>query len=252
MRSTVVGHAAAARSRGYARGPRAFLLLAGKRGTARERYLSCYHPGPVAHTNDRNVEQLSVVGRERSVPVYSMTVRRIQMTDTSPIELFHKEFLADHTRRERQALLVTSASGIAVVLTGLLPTKISALGIDFTISNQTAMLWIVSALVAYFLTAFCIHGSSDYMSWKTSFQRRVLEAKRHDILNEKSDEEHLRTLDIERNKRLLRAHASTPLPKRRRQAVLLRNAFDFGFPVLLAVLAIAMLLTATPPPAPQP
>jgi len=170
------------------------------------------------------------------------------MNDMHPIERFQQECLTDNTRRERQALLLVSAIGIFIVKTGLIPTKISALGIEFSASNQQAMLKIIVAVVLYLLFAFCIHGFSDYMAWKTVYTRTLLDLKRQNILNAKSDEELQRDLDMDRNKALIKAHAQTPLPKARRPAVMARNIFDFGFPVVLALTAIVVVLTGAVAP----
>src|SRR5437016_897610 len=91
------------------------------------------------------------------------------MADQVPIEIFQKEFLADQTLRERQHLLIVSAIGLAIVKTRLLPTKISSLGVEFSASDQRAMLTMIIALIIYFLLAFCIHSFADYNSWKTRY-----------------------------------------------------------------------------------
>lgn len=153
-----------------------------------------------------------------------------------------QEWLSDRTRRERHSLVIASAIAITVVSTDLLPTKISALGIDFSVGNQAAMLKLLGAITLYLLVSFCAHAFADYAAWKTAFQSALLAARHKGIREETSDEEHLKNVDVQKNKKLLAAFAATPLPKWRLVAVRARDAIDVWFPILLAVFAAAFTL----------
>ncbi|HVF60811.1 MAG TPA: hypothetical protein VNJ70_13470 [Thermoanaerobaculia bacterium] len=74
--------------------------------------------------------------------------------------------LSEVTRRERKALLAVSAVGVAIVRTHLLPTKIVALGVDFSSTNQNALLNILALIIGYFVLAFLIYASSDFVAWR--------------------------------------------------------------------------------------
>ena len=126
------------------------------------------------------------------------------------------------------------------VTTGLLPTKISALGIDFSIGDQAAMLKLLAAAILYLLLAFSAHSYADYMEWLTAFQAARRSAKIADIDNEKTDEEHMRSINPEKSK--IAARTFTPLPKTRHWAVRARVAIDVWFPILLATVTVAQIV----------
>src|SRR5436305_1787543 len=79
--------------------------------------------------------------------------------------------LSDVTRSERKILLAVSALGILIVQTGLVPSKISALGIEFAQTDQRALLRAVGAIVLYFLCAFLIYAISDLAAWRFKYRR---------------------------------------------------------------------------------
>jgi hypothetical protein len=74
--------------------------------------------------------------------------------------------LSDVTRSERRMLLGISILVVAIVKTGLIPTKISALGIEFSSNSRMALLWILALIVGYFLVAFLIYAFSDFIGWR--------------------------------------------------------------------------------------
>ena len=59
--------------------------------------------------------------------------------------------LSEVTRRERRMLLACTLLGVGVVKTGLVPTKIEALGVEFDKTNQQALLFLLALVVGYFL-----------------------------------------------------------------------------------------------------
>ena len=69
------------------------------------------------------------------------------------------------TRVERRNLMLTSVIATIVVATGLIPTKISALGIDFSTADRRTLLYILCAVVVYFLAAFITGASADVARW---------------------------------------------------------------------------------------
>ena len=69
--------------------------------------------------------------------------------------------LSDVTRKERRNVLIASTVALSVVLMGLIPSKVSALGIELGAPAQKSFLVLVAALVLYFLLAFVIYGLTD-------------------------------------------------------------------------------------------
>ena len=85
-----------------------------------------------------------------------------------------RDALSDVTRKERRFLLGTSLLGIALIKTGLVPSKISALGIELQGADQRALLAIVAFVILYFLAAFIIYATSDYLAWRLSISRQAI------------------------------------------------------------------------------
>lgn len=83
---------------------------------------------------------------------------------------FPKEILKDplsaETRKERRNLLFVSAMGLTMVYTGLVPTKISALGVEFDKTDQDVILRVLAAVIFYFLMAFIFYALSDFWSFR--------------------------------------------------------------------------------------
>lgn len=86
-------------------------------------------------------------------------------SNTQTEETFPKTILTDplseETRKERRNLLGVSALGIIIIYTGLIPTKISALGVDFDKTDQSVILNILAATIGYFFVGFVLYFISD-------------------------------------------------------------------------------------------
>ncbi|MGY5799341.1 hypothetical protein [Rheinheimera faecalis] len=74
--------------------------------------------------------------------------------------------LSEVTRKERRMLLGFSMLGVFVVHAGILPSKFSVLGVELTPSDQTALVYLMSLGLLYFITAFAIYAMSDFIMWK--------------------------------------------------------------------------------------
>lgn len=72
--------------------------------------------------------------------------------------------LSDITRKERRNLLFASTVGCAIVSMDMVPTKLSALGIDFSSPAQSSFLILVAVVIAYFFFAFVTCGLADFLS----------------------------------------------------------------------------------------
>jgi hypothetical protein len=86
-----------------------------------------------------------------------------------------RDALSSVTRRERQFLLGISLLGIVLIKAGLVPSKISGLGIEFQSSNQQALLGILAIVIVYFLVAFLIYAASDYLAWRLAISKQSIE-----------------------------------------------------------------------------
>ena len=139
----------------------------------------------------------------------------------SPGDLLLRDQLSKETRTERRTLLGVSAIGIVIVKTGLVPAKISALGIEFNQTDQRSLLLAVAAVTIYFLIAFLIYAASDFLLWRTTFSA-IQPADKPGELQQ-----------VFRGSILLRMY--TPLS-------FLRAFFEFGLPILISLYAIILLI----------
>ncbi|GAB3754198.1 hypothetical protein [Lysobacter olei] len=95
----------------------------------------------------------------------------MSMDYLTPAELSISDPLSDVTRKERRMLLGLDVLAIFVSTTGLVPTKISALGVEFGAADQRAFLYVFAAVLAYFVAAFLVYGVSDYLGWRIRHSR---------------------------------------------------------------------------------
>ncbi|WP_348944731.1 hypothetical protein ABHF33_15160 [Chitinibacter sp. FCG-7] len=91
------------------------------------------------------------------------------MTKPTP-EPFLVDPLSDSAKSERKNLLISSFFGLVVALTGLVPTKISSLGIEFSLVDQANFLKIMAVLVAYFLIGFVVVATADAFILRKKYQ----------------------------------------------------------------------------------
>jgi hypothetical protein len=73
-----------------------------------------------------------------------------------------RDLLSEVTRKTRLYLLAVSLIGVAMVSTGLVPTKVATFGIELEQPNRSALLFLVALVDIYFLAAFVIYAASDY------------------------------------------------------------------------------------------
>ena len=71
------------------------------------------------------------------------------MVEPSAAEIAVRDPLTEVTRKERRLLLGMCVLGIVLVKTGLVPTKISAFGIEFSHTDQKFILIILAFVVSY-------------------------------------------------------------------------------------------------------
>jgi cytochrome c-type biogenesis protein CcmH/NrfG len=75
-----------------------------------------------------------------------------------------RDHLSEVARKERRALLAASTAGYIVVKTGLVPSKIEALGITFSGTEQGALLAVFGLVVAYFTVSFVLYAATDALA----------------------------------------------------------------------------------------
>lgn len=156
--------------------------------------------------------------------------------------------LSEVTRKERRMLLGVSMLGITLVYMGIIPKKITALGIEFAETNQQSLLTIYAIVVLYFVVAFLIYAITDFLSWR----RAILEQSvAHDIAEQHlpEDPNMYDDRDIMHVRQLVDGRFIVTAI---RPVSVARAIFEFLLPLMVGCYSIYVLLTgqiATPPPA---
>jgi len=172
------------------------------------------------------------------------------MKEPTPLEIRIRDPLSDVTRKERRLLLGVSVIGIALVKIGLIPSKISAFGIDFTPVNQKALVYLFAIIVIYFFVAFVIYSISDFIAWRLAFRSAVEEYLKKEIDRRKKylkprgievDEEE--ELDKELIKYFGRGRMIFVLSK---PASIIRVVFEFLLPIIAGLYTILSLILYKP------
>jgi hypothetical protein len=170
------------------------------------------------------------------------------MNDVLTRDLVAYDPLSEVTRKERKALLGVAVIGIALAEVPLVPTKLSAFGLEFSTLNQRAFLALYAVVVAYFLIAFLVYAFTDYVAWKRSQAIHYREYLRQDELVRKS-------LGVEVEEEAMRRLSEDGCPYRgfasyrtAKFASGLRAAFEFLVPLATAIYAIVVMLTYVPRP----
>lgn len=91
------------------------------------------------------------------------------MTTDNPSEFLLSEPLSELSRKERRILLITSLIGIFVEKAKIIPTKVGALGIEFSTQEQQVIVVLLGSIVVYFLFAFVLYGTNDFLRWQHNF-----------------------------------------------------------------------------------
>ena len=161
--------------------------------------------------------------------------------------------LSEVTRRERRNLLGISMLSIAMVHANLVPTKITALGIEFGQNDRGTLLFMISLAVIYFLVAFVVYGASDFSAWRLEFNERAIEdtdeyrknaiAYSEPAFDPESEEENLTKEERQLISKRYERHVGSQdrLLKAAPALSLLRACFDFGLPIVVGLYAVLVL-----------
>ncbi len=126
--------------------------------------------------------------------------------------------LSEVTRKDRRVLLAISVIGIAIVKANIIPTKLTALGIEFGKTDQKFFLLVIGLITIYFLFAFAIYAFADFLTFQSSFK---IEWREDGIFRRTN------WLYI--------------------SIYILREVFEFFFPIIIAIYSMFLLWTADIP-----
>ena len=188
----------------------------------------------------------SEVRSERPPPDIPQDVPNIEVSLSDP--------LSQVTRRERLYLLATSAVGIIIKFTGLIPNRITTFGIRFQDPDQQSLLRMLAVIIAYFLAAFIIYAASDFLTWRRLFRTRTTEAKmeatrrKREVLmqskelNDLSPEQQAGIKKLDEQIEKLEGADESALISLTRPVSLIRAVFEFLLPIAVAIYAFVLLV----------
>jgi hypothetical protein len=133
--------------------------------------------------------------------------------------------IGEETRKSRLYLLGLGMVGIAIVHTGLVPQELTTLGLKFGEANRQALLIILALVVLYYLTAFLLYGTSEFVAWRLAYHRAFVEYRRKSGL-QSDDEEAI----------VFRSYLLA------RGVSIFRSFFEFILPVLVGSYAVGALI----------
>lgn len=161
------------------------------------------------------------------------------MPEQSNRDILLNDPLSEVTRKERRMLLGVSVLGTALIKTGLVPTKISALGVEFDKTNQQALLGLLALVALYFFFAFVIYAAADFLAWRRALVAyRVERMREHVRLKHELAEERLHQEEAflwEQSRGYAFFSLAGPVS-------VVRATFEFVLPVVVGIYAIQLLL----------
>jgi hypothetical protein len=97
--------------------------------------------------------------------------------DPTAADVLVRDPLTPVTRKERLYFPAVSMIGIAMVRTGLVPSKIATFGIELDKPNRNALLFLLALVTIYFFAAFVIYAAADYIARREA----LLAARKRDV-----------------------------------------------------------------------
>jgi len=148
--------------------------------------------------------------------------------------ILNEDPLSQLARQERRRLLLLSAVAVTVVSTGLLPKNIAALGIEFSATDRQALLYVLAAIVIYYLLAFSLYAATDLLKWLTAMGIVLLKSQDSVAVADKK-------IEVKEAKAAIVFDVlSWPL-------AFVRGVFDFLLPVAVAIFAAAAAIAGVVP-----
>lgn len=147
-----------------------------------------------------------------------------------PADVLAADPLSDIARRERRALVAVSSVGLIMAKGGLVPSRITALGIEFDTTEQNVLVGVLVFAVLYFFVGFVIYASQDFALSRLAFFRAIDEASRQADPAQDA---------VVRKRKLFWIGAI-------RTSAIARSVLEFAVPLILALYALGVLLAFSP------
>lgn len=152
-----------------------------------------------------------------------------------------REPLNETSRKVRRNLLAASVIGVFIAKVGLIPSKFSVLGIEFSEANQEALLTLLIFVIAYFVITFLVYVSSELVAWQMIFRSEEMERLQNQARRREG------SIDSEHEKYLWEKARYTYFQAK--PAFFLRLLVEVAIPVVFAVYSAVALYNLEPPKA---
>ncbi|MDH4188023.1 MAG: hypothetical protein OEV08_13610 [Nitrospira sp.] len=86
-------------------------------------------------------------------------------------EILKADPLGELSRKERRMSLLISTMALGISQVGLVPTKIVGFGVEFSIIDRPAILWLLTATVLYFMVTFLSYAIPDFLAWRVRYNK---------------------------------------------------------------------------------
>jgi hypothetical protein len=181
-------------------------------------------------------------------------------TEPSPLDVVADpsatDPLSEVTRQERKALLAACVIAVSIAAGGLVPGEIDALGIRLTPAQEKSLLYIIAAVIAYFVLGFTIYALSDLNRRKVAAlqaRRKVAHSIDEAMRHYKEAEEELKAegkditvlMEDERFKRVASFSDQAKLAQKVGAIGTLRIVFDVWLPILIGIVSAILVLATT-------
>ena len=147
--------------------------------------------------------------------------------------------LSTISHKSRIGLLISSLVGILFVQAGLVPTKLSVMGVQFEKWDNEGLITINIFVCIYYLLSFSVQSFSDYMIYRMKVFNADTEAdkKYEEILQRQADDELTEQDEI----LLYRFEIHGWIFKASGQTAQLRRFVEFILPIIISLYSIIVM-----------
>jgi hypothetical protein len=174
----------------------------------------------------------------------------------------HNNILSNDTKKKRRSLLAVSVVSIVIVMGKILPTKISALGIELSVKNHEDFLLMIKLILVYFLFNYLFYlwrdvnfnKSNIKAYWYHQSRLSQFRRKRKDLKDLKKSMKKKSTDQISQEDSNRKEELEKEYPFRKYASSLFKDIpiffyyiNEFIFPIFMAGIALIMLWNFTLP-----
>ncbi|EGR3324812.1 hypothetical protein DMJ26_19880 [Vibrio parahaemolyticus] len=153
--------------------------------------------------------------------------------------------LSEVTRKERRMLLGLSMLGVFFAKTGIVPRKISTLGIELAATEQSSFFYVLAAMLVYFVFAFALYAFSDFIVWKKAVIELDVSEYKNYVIERETEHQQQNPIDEEvSSSRLMLYRKNRVWLSAKKPVSLARSFFEFILPIIVGSVSLFMVVDA--------